>query len=118
MSARMLRGGLAGMVTAWLAMVSGAPFAAEPPSYPANMMTCGVCPEGYATTGVTTDPKICKEGDPTLVECVRLGANILAVCGTCPEGYLQVGASSVPASSEPIMAQSAPPPIALARSPE
>jgi hypothetical protein len=59
--------------------------------------TCGSCPEGYATTGVTTAPEICKDGDPTLVQCVPLGANILPVCGSCPEGYVQIGSSSVPA---------------------
>ena len=60
-------------------------------------MTCGSCPEGYATTGVTTDAKICKDGDSTVVQCVPLGANILAVCGSCPDGYRQVGSSSSPA---------------------
>ncbi len=58
---------------------------------------CGTCPEGYATTGVTDAPDICKEGDPTLVQCVPLGANMLAVCGACPEGYAEIGGSSVPA---------------------
>jgi len=60
-------------------------------------MTCGSCPEGYATTGVTTDAKICKDGEPTVVQCVPLGANILPVCGSCPDGYRQVGSSSSPA---------------------
>lgn len=59
-------------------------------------MTCGSCPEGYATTGVTSDAKICKDGDPTLVQCVPLGANILSACGSCPEGYRQVGSSANP----------------------
>jgi hypothetical protein len=58
---------------------------------------CGACPEGYATTGVTQSPELCKEGDPTLVQCVPLGANMLAVCGACPEGYAEIGGSSVPA---------------------
>lgn len=58
---------------------------------------CGSCPSGYATTGVTTDPKLCGEGDPTVVHCVPLGANLLAVCGSCPEGYREVGSSVVPA---------------------
>ena len=58
---------------------------------------CGACPEGYATTGVTDAPEICKEGDPTLVQCVPLGANMLAVCGVCPEDYAEIGSSSVPA---------------------
>lgn len=71
--------------------------AADSVSHPTNLMICGACPEGYVKTGMTSDPKICKEGDPTLLECVRLGANILAVCGTCPEGYVQIGSSSVPA---------------------
>ena len=70
---------------------------ADPASYPSNLMICGTCPEGYVKTGMTWDARTCKEGDPTLVECVRVGANILAVCGTCPEGYTQVGSSSVPA---------------------
>ncbi|MDH4235732.1 MAG: hypothetical protein OEV17_00660 [Nitrospira sp.] len=60
-------------------------------------LTCGTCPEGYATTGVTQSPEICKEGDPTLVQCVPLGANMLAVCGACPEDYNEIGASVVPA---------------------
>ncbi|OQW33086.1 MAG: hypothetical protein A4E19_07005 [Nitrospira sp. SG-bin1] len=60
-------------------------------------MTCGSCPDGYATTGVTQSPEICKEGDPTLVQCVPLGANMLAVCGPCPDGYAEIGSSSVPA---------------------
>jgi hypothetical protein len=60
-------------------------------------MTCGSCPDGYATTGVTTDAKICQDGDPTVVQCVPLGANILSVCGSCPDGYRQVGTSSSPA---------------------
>lgn len=80
-----------------LLLLAGVAFGAEPASRPANMMTCGSCPPGYAKTGVTADPKICKEGDPTLVECVKLGANILAVCGSCPDGYQQIGGSSVPA---------------------
>lgn len=57
---------------------------------------CGTCPEGYATTGVTEAPEICKDGDPTLVQCVPLGVNMLAVCGSCPEGYTEIGSSSVP----------------------
>lgn len=57
---------------------------------------CGSCPEGYATTGVTEAPEICKDGDPTLVQCVPLGVNMLAVCGSCPEDYMEIGSSSVP----------------------
>ncbi|HSA62604.1 MAG TPA: hypothetical protein VLE03_10225 [Nitrospiraceae bacterium] len=68
--------------------------AAEPKS---SRMTCGTCPDGYATTGVTQSAEICKDGDPTLVQCVPLGANMLPVCGSCPEGYAEIGSSSVPA---------------------
>ena len=68
--------------------------ATEPRS---NRMTCGTCPDGYATTGVTQSPEICKDGDPTLVQCVPLGANMLGVCGFCPDGYAEIGSSSVPA---------------------
>ena len=60
-------------------------------------MTCGTCPDGYATTGVTQSSEICKDGDTTLVQCVPLGANMLAVCGSCPDGYAEIGSSSVPA---------------------
>jgi hypothetical protein len=60
-------------------------------------MTCGTCPDGYATTGITQSAEICKDGDPTLVQCVPLGANMLAVCGSCPDGYAEIGRSSVPA---------------------
>jgi len=59
-------------------------------------MTCGTCPDGYATTGTTPAPSVCKDGDPTLVQCVPLGANMLPVCGSCPEGYVEIGSSSVP----------------------
>ena len=59
--------------------------------------TCGSCPDGYATTGVTQAPEICKDGDPVLVQCVPIGANMLPVCGSCPEGYNEIGSSSVPA---------------------
>jgi hypothetical protein len=61
-------------------------------------MTCGACPEGYATTGVTQSPEVCRDGDPTLVQCVPIGANILPVCGSCPDGYNEIGSSSVPAN--------------------
>ncbi|MBX3325575.1 MAG: hypothetical protein U0223_19975 [Nitrospira sp.] len=71
---------------------------AEESSEPKSIrMTCGKCPEGYATTGVTQSQDICKDNDGTLVQCVPLGANMLGVCGTCPEGYVQIGSSSVPA---------------------
>jgi hypothetical protein len=59
--------------------------------------TCGTCPEGYVTTGVTQAPEICKDGEPVLVQCVPIGANLLPVCGSCPEGYREIGSSSVPA---------------------
>lgn len=74
------------------------PVQAEESSEPKSIRkTCGKCPDGYATTGVTESKEICKEGDPTLVQCVPLGANLLAVCGSCPDGYREVGSSSVPA---------------------
>ena len=88
---------MAVVFTLWAAAFLSPSLAADPSKYPQNMMTCGVCPEGYVKTGVTSDPKICKEGDPTLVECVKVGANLLAVCGSCPDGYQQIGSSSVPA---------------------
>ena len=58
--------------------------------------TCGVCPEGYATTGVTNAPELCKDGEPTLMQCVPLGGNMLSLCGACPEGYREIGHSNVP----------------------
>ena len=74
------------------------PVQAEEPSEPKSIRkTCGSCPEGYATTAVTESKEICKDGDPTLVQCVPLGANLLALCGSCPEGYREIGNSSVPA---------------------
>ena len=74
------------------------PAQAEESSEPKSIRkTCGKCPEGYATTGVTEAKEICKEGDPTLVQCVPLGANLLSVCGSCPDSYREVGSSSVPA---------------------
>ena len=66
---------------------------AEPKSI---RMTCGTCPDGYATTGVTQAPEVCKDGDPTLVQCVPLGVNMLPVCGSCPDDYAEIGSSSVP----------------------
>ena len=73
------------------------PVQAEEPSEPKSIRkTCGTCPEGYATTGVTESKEICKDGDPTLVQCVPLGANLLSVCGSCPEGYREIGSSSLP----------------------
>ena len=74
------------------------PVQAEESTEPKSIRkTCGKCPEGYATTGVTEAKEICKDGDPTLVQCVPLGANMLPVCGYCPEGYREIGSSSVPA---------------------
>lgn len=70
---------------------------AEEASEPKSIRkTCGKCPEGYAMTGVTEAPSICKDGEPTLVQCVPLGVNLLPVCGSCPEGYREIGSSSVP----------------------
>ncbi len=74
------------------------PVQAEEPSEPKSIRkTCGTCPDGYATTGVTESKEICTDGDPTLVQCVPLGANLLAVCGSCPDGYREMGNSNVPA---------------------
>src|SRR5437773_10789106 len=73
------------------------PVQAEESSEPKSIRkTCGTCPEGYATTGVTESKEICKDGDSTLVQCGPLGANLLSVCGSCPEGYREIGNSSVP----------------------
>ena len=74
------------------------PVQAEESSEPKSIRkTCGTCPEGYATTGVTESKEICKDGDPTLVQWVPLGAKLLSVCGFCPEGYREIGSSSMPA---------------------
>jgi hypothetical protein len=84
-----------------MALLLGAgaiPVEAEESNEPKSIRkTCGQCPEGYATTGVTESKDICKDGDPTLVQCVPLGANLLSVCGSCPEGYREMGNSTVPA---------------------
>jgi hypothetical protein len=70
--------------------------AAEPDNEPKSIRKmCGTCPDGYATTAVTSAPDLCKDGDPTLVQCVPLGANMLAVCGQCPDGYREIGRSNV-----------------------
>ena len=83
---------------ALLFVVGAMPVRAQESGEPKSIRkTCGTCPEGYATTGVTESKEICKDGDPTLVQCVPLGANLLSVCGSCPEGYREVGSSSVPA---------------------
>jgi hypothetical protein len=84
-----------GAVTAVTVPETG--FADAAPKPKSIRMTCGKCPDGYATTGLTQSPEICKDDDPTLVECVPLGANMLAVCGACPEGYAEIGSSSLPA---------------------
>jgi hypothetical protein len=63
--------------------------------------TCGVCPEGYVTTGATNSPELCKDGESTLVQCVPLGGNMLSVCGPCPEGYSEIGHSNVPSRCGP-----------------
>ena len=74
------------------------PGQAEEPNEPKSMRkTCGTCPEGYATTGVTESKEICKEGDPTLVQCDPLGANLMSVWGSCPDGYREIGNSNLPA---------------------
>jgi hypothetical protein len=87
-----------GLVPLLLTAFPRAVLFAEEPEPKSIRMTCGTCPSGYALTGVTTDPKICKDGDPTLVECVPIGSlNLLSVCGSCPEGYQQIGTSNVPA---------------------
>lgn len=82
-------------------VLSGIPLASagadDTSSEPKSMRKmCGKCPDGYATTGVTEAPTICKDGDPTLVQCAPLGANLLSVCGSCPDSYDEVGHSSVP----------------------
>ena len=82
------------VLTAMFPSWSIAQEATEPKSI---RMTCGTCPDGYATTGVTQSSEICKDGDSTLVQCVPLGANMLGVCGSCPDGYAEIGSSSVPA---------------------
>jgi len=86
-----------GLVVLLLA-VGAVPVQAEESNEPKSIRkTCGQCPDGYATTGVTESKEICKDGDPTLVQCVPLGANMLSVCGSCPEGYREIGNSNVPA---------------------
>lgn len=86
------------MLLAWLTVHPALVLADEAPVQPKSIgKTCGKCPEGYAITGITEAPGICKDGETTLVQCVPLGANMLPVCGSCPEGYREVGSSSVPA---------------------
>ncbi|MEX5212879.1 MAG: hypothetical protein NW703_01830 [Nitrospiraceae bacterium] len=87
--------GLAAVILA--AGLSGSPAWAEEKGEPKiRQLRCGSCPEGFATTAVTADPKTCPDGDPTLVQCVPLGGNLLSVCGECPEGYVKVGGTMVP----------------------
>jgi hypothetical protein len=87
---------LFGLVVLLLAL-GAMPVQAEDSSEPKSIRKmCGQCPEGYATTNVTESKEMCKDGDPTLVQCVPLGANLLSVCGSCPEGYREIGNSSVP----------------------
>ncbi|MDN5941266.1 MAG: hypothetical protein L0H94_05220, partial [Nitrospira sp.] len=94
---RVLTQGFIGLL-ALLFVVAAMPAQAQESDEPKSIRkTCGQCPDGYATTGVTEASEICKDGDPTLVQCVPLGGNLLSVCGSCPEGYREVGSSSVPA---------------------
>jgi len=94
---RVLTQGFIGLL-ALLFVVGTMPVQAQESGEPKSIRkTCGQCPDGYATTGVTESREICKDGDPTLVQCVPFGANLLSVCGSCPEGYREVGSSSVPA---------------------
>jgi hypothetical protein len=69
----------------------------EPAESKSSRKMCGQCPEGYVTTGVTESKEICKDGDPTLVQCDPVGANLMSVCGSCPGGYREIGNSTVPA---------------------
>ena len=70
----------------------------EPEKPKTPRMTCGKCEEGYATTGRTTDGKICPDDEHVLVECKPIGSqNQMPVCGSCPQGYIEVGRSLLPA---------------------
>jgi hypothetical protein len=94
---RIVRTHLSLGLVAFLLGLGAMPGQAEEPSEPKSIRKmCGSCPEGYATTNVTESKEICKDGDPTLVQCAPLGANLLSVCGSCPEGYREIGNSSVP----------------------
>lgn len=89
---------LAGLIALSTFAIGSLSARAEEGSEPKSIRkTCGSCPDGYAMTGTTQAPEICKDGDPTLVQCVPLGANLLPVCGFCPEGYDEIGSSNVPA---------------------
>ncbi len=70
--------------------------AADPEVPKIRQLRCGTCPEGFATTAITTDPATCKDGDPTLVQCAPLGGNLLTVCGECPDEYDKIGSSTMP----------------------
>lgn len=58
--------------------------------------TCGACPAGFATTGISVDAVTCPDDDHQLVQCIPLGVTMLSVCGDCPEGYHSVGSSNMP----------------------
>lgn len=90
--------GMGFVLCAWIVCsgVAGLLYAADGEEPKSIRKTCGTCPDGYATTAVTNAPEICKDGEPTLVQCVPLGGNMLSVCGTCPEGYSEIGHSNVP----------------------
>jgi hypothetical protein len=93
---RLFRRAIGGLLAVLLFALPGSAAPADTPPPKSTRMTCGTCPEGYAKTGVTTEPSICPE-DHVLVECVPLGTmNLMAVCGSCPDGYRQIGSSSVP----------------------
>lgn len=89
--------GLAVVAVLFFASMTERVFAVEGMEEPKSIRkTCGLCPDGYATTGRTNAPELCKDGDPVLVQCVPLGSNMLSVCGACPDGYSEVGRSHVP----------------------
>lgn len=94
---RMVRTQLSMGLVVLLLGLGAMPVQAEDSSEPKSIRkVCGQCPEGYATTNVTESKEICKDGDPTLVQCVPVGENLLSVCGSCPGGYREIGNSSVP----------------------
>jgi hypothetical protein len=87
----------AGYLVAGMMLAATSGLSAQESTEPKSIrMTCGTCPDGYVTTGVTQSKDVCKEGDATLVQCVPIGANLLPVCGSCPDGYQEIGSSSVP----------------------
>lgn len=79
-----------------LAVLPSALSAAEPEVPKIRQLRCGTCPDGFATTAITSDPVTCKDGDPTLVQCAPLGGNLLTVCGECPDEYEKIGSSTMP----------------------